>query len=379
MKKTCCLVMTLLLLFSAALADWELTAEDTVNILYWDIFPLDGHDVIVKSRNAGGGSWHVGWYRDGQLFRELKPAGAFENTPRLTPDPVVGRDGLAGIFVYRPEGLTRYTADGDPFSPNALAQWTGNGLENVTLLPDILRASPGDNRLILFEGEDYLRIWYDGKESYIDGDMAEMIRNRYSYAAALGEEVFVFRLPARGEDGACMLCVDHGKERYRVPMPDDASREFRPDGKGGFFCQEWNHREKYEPVNIYHYDENGVQDRVLELKGDRVIVNADAIYADENTGTLTLYGSAVANSRSVYSVFALTLDGNLNVTGIDVRKTDPRYGAYNTRVCLAPDGSAWTFVYDPAEPGRITPQLIPFRLLEEDRDDHGLALRVYKP
>ena len=32
-----------------------------------------------------------------------------------------------------------------------------------------------------------------------------------------------------------------------------------------------------------------------------------------------------------------------------------------------------------SEPGRITPQLIPFRLLEEDRDDHDLSLRVSVP
>ena len=39
MKKTCCLVMTLLLLFSAALADWELTAENVGNIRLLDVFP----------------------------------------------------------------------------------------------------------------------------------------------------------------------------------------------------------------------------------------------------------------------------------------------------------------------------------------------------
>ena len=378
MKKTCCLVMTLLLLFSAALADWELTAENVGNIRLLDVFPLDVHDVIVKSRDIDRNTWHVGWYRDGQLFRELKPSGAWESQLRLAPDPVVGRDGLAGMLCYTPEGLMRYTVDNLPWGPNALAWWTGKGLENVTPLAEFLKASPADNRMILYEHEDYLRVWYDGKDTYIRRDLAAEILEGYHSGIPLADGVFLFRIRHREESSGewMLVCVDHGEERWRIPMPNTGT--YAADGMGGFFCQEWNHREKYVPVKIWHYDGNGARDRVLELKGDRVIVNMDCVYTEED-GTLTLYGSAVANSRGVYSVFALTLDGNLNVTGIDVRKTDPRYKAYNARTCLAPDGSAWTLVYDPLEPGRIAPQLIPFRLLEEDRDDHDLSLRVSAP
>ena len=71
----------------------------------------------------------------------------------------------------------------------------------------------------------------------------------------------------------------------------------------------------------------------------------------------------------------MTLDANLNVTGLDVRKIDPDYRDYCPTVYLAPDGTAHVYITDVEQRYGLRPVLMPFSLLEESRDDYGLILR----
>ena len=378
MKRLGCLMLALLLLlFSPALAEYEqykLTVEDPSTVDFWEVFPLDAHNVILKARNPNGGQWHVGWYRDGELIRELRPAGSFDNYSRTTPDPVVGQDGLAGVLCYVQDGIQQFDSEGIPVGPNAVAQWTDNGLEDITLLTERVQGSPADNRMILYGSEDCVRVWHNGKDRLITGDLNTELHDGYSNATLLGDDVFLFRVIHWDEGEAYYICVDHGKERYRVPMVS-AGLLCQADGRGGFLFQEYTDRQKYDPVRLYHFDENGLQDRVFQLQGNRVVVTMDRMYADPDTGLLTLYGSAMANSRQIYNVFAITLDSDWNTVALDVRKIDAAYKAYDASVSVSPDGSPWVLIYNPRDPEKITPALVPFSQLEQNSSDLGLSLR----
>ena len=100
------------------------------------------------------------------------------------------------------------------------------------------------------------------------------------------------------------------------------ARILLPDRKGGFFCMEGYLESGYVPRRLLHYREDGQYDRKLTLAGSKVVVQPCASVIDPDGGLCTLYGSAVANSRKVYTVFAMEIDENLNVSRLDVRKID---------------------------------------------------------
>ena len=114
----------------------------------------------------------------------------------------------------------------------------------------------------------------------------------------------------------------------------------------------------------------------MQLTGDKVVLQFLSAKLDENTGLCTLYGSAVANSRKVYTVFALTLDADLKEYALDVRKTDPEYCEYSPGISMAPDGTAYVIINDTRNKKKLRPVMIPFSMLEESKETHGLEFRI---
>lgn len=104
-------------------------------------------------------------------------------------------------------------------------------------------------------------------------------------------------------------------------------------------------------------------------------MNVCASAIDPGSSICTLYGTAAANSRKVYNAFAITLDEDLKVINLDVRKIDPEYGCYDPMVYTAPDGTAWVYVNDLSGKYRLWPVLIPFSMLKKSRNKPGITVK----
>ena len=185
----------------------------------------------------------------------------------------------------------------------------------------------------------------------------------------------VFLLPymSHGDFVQHVACVDHGTLRYDVKMDGMESWLLLPDGRGGFFNRpDGSVAEPYDPVKLTHYNADGKADRDMQLKGDRVVLRLEGATKAPD-GKLLLYGSAVAESRQVYTVFTMTLDDDLKVDSLDVRDLDPTYSSYIPYLKHAPDGTVWVLIFKVENTGYGRPVLIPFTELEKSEDSHELA------
>ena len=71
-------------------------------------------------------------------------------------------------------------------------------------------------------------------------------------------------------------------------------------------------------------------------------------------GSVTLYGSAMANSRGLFTVFRLDLDAQGNVAALDVRDFTTR-ATYLYSVKLDPLGNAYVVAQDYKHPIAVVP------------------------
>ncbi len=228
------------------------------------------------------------------------------------------------------------------------------------------------NSLIICCEEDCCRLVLRGKEHILRGDVCDSIREGLLDVCPLGEDVFLLSQWV-DTDHRLLIGVNHGTEQYRISAKN--AWLLFPDGQGGFLCPEDDPKGDYSPQKLLHYDPNGQLSRVLNLQGNRVVTEISDSFFDESSGLMTLYGSAVAKSRNIYAVFAMTVDAGMNVVHLDVRNIDPAYGDYSPRIDLAPDGAAYVFICDMNKKATLHPVLIPFSKLEKSREDYGLTLQ----
>ena len=363
---------------------YQLTAADP----YGDttFYPLDAHNVVVRVRCHGEdyGPWHVTWYRDGEVYRDIEGTGPrmdHEEGKLCIPKPA-GWDGkeLSMSYCTR-KGEAEYIWGVYGLGPDPenyetyLAQWTENGLEQAASPPDSWCGSYDNGRITVFSGEDAWRIRQDDEETLLpkDGLDGGVIAD----CVPAGEGVILLKIVTTNP-GAFAVCLDHGQERYRVELPREETIEgrlFMPDKNGGFFCVDGFRPGDYEPAYLMHYRADGQPDRKLEVSGRRVVVNICASSLAPGSGLCTLYGTAVANSRKLYTAFAMTLDEDLNVISLDVRKVDPEYGCYDPMIYTAPDGTAWVYVNKLAGKRSLWPVLIPFSMLKKSKNKPAVTLR----
>ena len=82
-----------------------------------------------------------------------------------------------------------------------------------------------------------------------------------------------------------------------------------------------------------------------------------------------------SSSGKVNAVFAMGLDEDMNITGLDVRNIDPDYRKCETKIYLTAGGLAYVYLFNRDNPEAIRPALIPFSLMESSSDTHGLTLQ----
>ena len=353
--------------------EYRLTEGDISDSASWICYPLDADNAVVIARSFSK-PWHVSWYRNGKLFRDL--TGSSDDF-KLIPLPVIGEDQELRLLRSIPkEGVpqdSRLEPDVDCYSTH-LARWTENGLEREEDLTYSRAVVCCGGSILIRDREGSLVLQHDGKETVLPANIADGRDSAIMECVPLEEDVYLLEVRRTKEVRDYLICVDHGQEKYRFAIPSEYYTQM-PDGRGGFFCPvDWPSGD-YTPVTLNHYDPEGRMDRSLKLGGEKVVVQVFGSAANRDTGCCTLYGTAVANSRKVYAAFAMTLDENLNVTGLDVRKIDPAYRDYSPTVYLAPDGTAHVFISDVEHKYGLRPVLMPFSRLEKSSSNYGLALR----
>lgn len=338
--------------------DYRLTEGDMSSDGLWGYCALDAHNTVVLARTINGKGWHLTWYRDGQMYRDISGTDKdLDMMPHLE-----GRDGDT-LFLSQKKQISS--------SEMSYMKWTEDG---VTEIPVSEIAGHGIDNPAAVKGENGWSIRYNGKETLLPASFPDEGESVMECIAG-GEDVFLVKTTQEENGWAHYLsCVDHGSIKYKVKLPDHGYFQ-AADGKGGFFTTEEGPSGDYSPVRLLHYDAYGKADRVMQLTGDRVVLSFENAKLNENTGLCTLYGYAVANSRKVYTVFALTLDADLKGYTLDMRNIDPEYQEYAPSVSMAPDGAAYVIIHDMRNKKKLRPVMIPFSMLDETKETHGLEFR----
>lgn len=394
MKKTAAIVLTAILLAvlvpaGAEYQQYQLIAGDASSAFNWRVYALDAHNTVVTACSYDSGKpWHVTWYRDGEKYRDLT---WLIDEPYLedhvVPEPVIW-DGehLTVIYRLRKGKFRSVIRDGmvcpDPDNyEEHTAVWTENGLEDTENVPDSLYNTEQYGQIIISHEKDGFRIFAGQAEIPLPDRIRGLTK----------EKVVNLRCFPFGKTGCLLsyldyqekirdrkqhvIAVNDGEEKFDVILAEDDDWDIMPDGTGGFFVRNGWPQGDYEPVKLTHYTAEGEPDRKTELKGDQVVLRVGPAATDQK-GHFILYGTAMASSRRVYTVYRMTIDENLKVLDLDVRKIDPVYDAYGSSVYTAPDGTAYVMIYKTENKNsRLRPVLIPFDLLEKSEGSHGLVLQ----
>ena len=390
MKKTVSFILTFTLLaFSACSFSeyirYRLSVGDPLNAAR-DLYPLDANNVIVTCRPYDHTSWHVTWYRNGVEYRDI--SGLYGDRIDLDlrmPKPA-GWDGET-LTLYYAERIGElktirheYYEEADPDNyVTYTALWTESGLEQLQELTQPWNKLFCSGQVALYSGENGWTVRYNGQDNILPDSFPA--GTWFVDCVPAGKDSFLLKF-RDGDTGTLYAAyVDDGQEKYRVELPlDEAApgRLFSPDREGGFLYRNGKNTGDYSPVNLVHYDQEGRYDRTVALTGDRVVIRPYAAAMDPDEGLCTLYGSLVANSRKIYTVFALTLNSDLQVIRQDIRKIDPEYGDYEPMIYLTPDGTAYVSFCEvrsgDASWQGLSPVMIPFSQLEKTDKTYGLKL-----
>ena len=379
----------MLTVFSSAGAEYKNYRLTEGN--WWQCFPLDAHNAVAVCRlwleDSEPNPWYICWYRDGQLYRELtgETPGGDKEARMLIPYPALW-DGehLSMYSCVLKEELKSYqqgtwipTPDPNCFDVY-IADWTEGGLENDRLLSDAW-FDTYDNTgrgILVYSGEKGRTALYNGTETVLPDSIPVNLDKNILRILPVDEDVYLVKVMDNVNFCSQLVCMDHGTERYRITLPQDeilSGRILLPEKRGGFFCMDGYQSGDYTPESLAHYLEDGLYDRTLKLAGKKVVVHTCVSTPGPGSSFCTLYGSAVANSRKVYTVFAMALDEDLNVTHLDVRKVDPAYGDFDPEVLIASDGMPYVFI-ECYSGKSLVPVLIPFDKLQKSRKTYELKL-----
>lgn len=354
-------------------------------------YPLDAHNAVIYYRPYDETTpWHVTWHRDGEVYRDLEgPCGDRHDLEWRVPKPF-SWDGETLTVTFKVRKTEEYKSRKDIDAPDPdnytvmIAEWTKSGLAQVREPEEAWYNLYEGGRTVLYRGETAWTVRRDGRETVLPGSVSTgaWVTN----CLPAGEDAFLLKFRDGDTGTPYVVRADGGRETYRTVVPveemhtnDDSVsfRLFAPDRLGGFFRQDGFNHGDYSPVYLVHYNAAGKEDRTLVLKGDDVCLSLLAA-AQGPEGICTVYGSMVANSRKIYTVFALTFDENLNILRQDIRNIDPQYGCYGPAIYLAQDGTPWVQIDEVGSEGSgylgLAPVLIPFDKLEKTEKSYGLKI-----
>lgn len=251
-----------------------------------------------------------------------------------------------------------------------------------------------DSELInprMFEGQPYMLKQFNGGFAGVCGDGDELselliydealnLRMRHTLPFANA------RIQAAFSDGSgvFVLILHQGMETDVIAMRISADNtvawmypyaggkytynNLLPDGQGGALMTGPLVRD-YKQYRVTHLTPDGECDWSKTLSVKKAISQPVQGTAQAD-GTIMLYGNAIANSRGLFTVFALNMDAQGNVLDIDVRDYSARKDN-SPEILLASDGTP--FVHSIVIDSRPA-VLIPFEDLPK-ANDPGITLK----
>ncbi|MBR1586542.1 MAG: hypothetical protein IJ662_13460 [Clostridia bacterium] len=352
----------------------------------YSFLALNRRDTIVRSWVENDLNMtlpnHITWYRDGQVLRDLPyyPRGV---TASLESACFVAtrEDAFKTLVLHQTGAVTAptgtETAREIPVYRCSLYDWTEKGLEHPVDIPlgtaTLCIAGPyiltvdngpgGSGAVRVYDAEGKLQQTID-----LPGAANLVLVN----AKYLGQDTFLIS----GHDGDygayARMALRDGKLLWRIHTPQ--YYDVHGDGRGGFFAVEDQNCGDYSSVTLAHYDENGQVDRRRTLINNTLVKHIMRIYPHPDGSGWTAYGMAVANSRRVYTVFALTLDEEMNAVAWDIRGLSKQYRDYSPGISLAADGTVQVLTSSIGNLENKAPAaVIPFDALPAQTD--GISFR----
>lgn len=362
MKRFFLFLLMLLLAAAPGCAAFDASAYEVESAYGTQVLALSGGDALVLHRagmNVGYFPTSVAyWSGESCLLRETLVDGMRYTLAAFSNE----RCGVAaekdGVITWQE---VTSSALGEP-------QLLGEGMDELEThacgLTALSRA-PGGDTLMLFD--EHLHLFAQLALPYEKASVLGFCADAHGYlllvSSKMGYEATAMRLNADG--GVCWTqTVNQQKTRYN---------KIYADGQGGAFL-EGSLESDYKQSSLAHISAAGQIDAEKTLCVKNAIISTAHAAVNED-GSVTLFGSAVANSRSLYDAFALTIDPSLNVLSLDVRDFSVRED-YGFEYRVASDGTVYVFTsgegFGSSE--RKNALLVPFAVLPT-APDPGIALR----
>lgn len=365
----------LLLVFSCASAGIDLTAYEV------PVFPIDSIKIIQPgliltltdgSLSDGQFPSSVTLLQDGQILFSK----AFDDTDEWP---------LSSLFVMG-ENCYGYTLaeHGNRFLGVQYVRLTSSGTSPMLQLADsrwvqlmdfgvAFLHTTGDSRAIcLLDWQGHLKVDYALNPNMRYTLFGSMLLADGTLRVASLDERTDTPLAITGTDGELLVRTfsTSGQLLSETPVQSPylgtLSDTVAFDRSGGLVaCISSN--DTYSSERIIRMD---AQNNVLyerTLSAPKTIVHISAAQPSPD-GSVTLYGTAMANSRGLFTVFKLDLDAQGNVTTLDIRDFTTRASFYYA-LCLDAQGNA----YAVAEKLNTPFAVVPFEVLPA-HDDPGLTL-----
>lgn len=335
--------------------------------------------------------WHLLWYRDGSLFRDF----AYSADQRFNQAVFLPReDNTCAVLIPGRREREKSQPDYDPVFDSAIAytelyEWTENGLESLKKIPgkwDWLDIQIADDGFLAYDGPGGMLSFFDSYGNLLyEMNVSDLIPpteirgtlthgNLVDVTGKMTEKcVISFRTEwvDAYHSTYMAICMDQMEEKWRREFLFSPGFSF--PGDGYFYRAERDRDSRTPPVKIIRLGPNGEDMMTKTLSADNLVLGCH-LAVSPRTGKLMLYGSAVANSRKIYTVFKMDLDENMNQAALDVRAID-YYRDYAPAVKMQKDGTLFVHC-DGGEkvPMNAPTVLIPYDVLPA-AESHGLRLR----
>ena len=355
------IIMVLLITGVVSAENWN-SYELTDYIARFPSFLTD-HDLLVIAVSEDRKDVYLLWYQDGVLFRKT----AFEKTSPTWIHPLSVDNSVCRFVIERSGGtdlendsnlglLTLYLWRGD--TPEIEKEWQlkngdaaydpRNGffiISETNALNTTLTLYNCDGKA-LWGPETFSRDFSQDSLHFLTGNgkgvwavdfIGETRTNNRNYILMFSEGLMVSEIGERLTNS--MLPSGNLPIVKELKKTEDTS-----------YCS--------LQLEIFGLDGNLLYSSTLT--GENLTLGIKLVF-ENSFGGYELYGTAMSNSRRIYTVWHISTDAFLRQTAMEVRNLD-RYRNYGARLIAQPDGTVWVFAED-YESFSHPPVLIPYSAL----------------
>jgi len=373
MKRMLAMLLCCLLLPAAALA-FDLTPYALEPLGEYDfthsVLPISRSEYIrVHSHSTPDDTiiWTLDRRKDGMRALEL----TLPRQKHMSYSPVFLPDGAIGIMqqAARIEGTQIWKKD------YTLYDLTSGQLVNPRTFegdPYMLERFEGGFAGVCGEGDELSELLiYDDAMNLRLRCMLPLADARIQAAFSQDGAVFVLILHQGMEPDVIALRIgaDNTIDQLFTYTEDTYHyNDLHPDGQGGALLTGALDAD-YKRYRVTHLTADGACDWSKTLSVKNAVAHPAQAIAQED-GSVTLYGSAIAASRNLYTVFAMNMDAQGNVRSIDVRDYAAR-GDASPSILFAQDETPFVYSFVVDERPAV---LVPFDDLPKT-DDPGITLQ----